>query len=148
MGEEQKGDSRRELLRKVLTLGPVAAVAAAIGLHGTAKEASAVDGDFDNLHVVSKWRRQVARTISLDSVQPTQIIITKDPSGKTLVQATYRVKAGTEVIKTVPDRFLASSAPAIPTAPHPADLLSSSELAAATSAWDAVMTALERVELA
>ncbi len=90
----------------------------------------------------------MARTISLDGVQPTQIIITKDPSGKTIVHATYRVKAGAEVIRTVPDRFLAFPAPALATAPRPADVLNSSELAAATNAWDAVKIALERVELA
>jgi hypothetical protein len=83
----------------------------------------------------------------LDKVEPTQVILMKDPvTGKILVQAAYRVKAGNEVVKTVPGRSLVSSSGPAQTQ-QSADLLSSTEKAAATAAWDAVQAALQRLEL-
>lgn len=88
----------------------------------------------------------MARTVTLDGVEPTQVIMMKDPvSGKIIVQATYRVKAGAEVVKTVPDRRLSFIPTA--TAQQSTDLLTSSELSAASSAWNAIQGAIARVEL-
>lgn len=87
------------------------------------------------------------RTIVLDGVDLAQVILMKDKAtGKVLVQAAYRVKAGNELVKTTPDRsltFLGSPSKD----PQAGDLMSAQEQAAASAAWDAVQAALQRAEL-
>lgn len=88
------------------------------------------------------------RTIVLDDVDLAQVILMKDKTtGKVLVQAAYRVKAGKELVKTVPDRILTFGTLGPVQAQQP-DLLSAQELTAASAAWDAVVAALQRLELA
>lgn len=86
------------------------------------------------------------RTIVLDAVEPLQVILTKDASGKVIVQAAYRVKAAAEVVKTVPDRSLTFASGPGQMKPA-ADVLSAQELTAASAAWDAILAALQRLEL-
>lgn len=86
------------------------------------------------------------RTIVLDAVEPLQVILTKDASGKVIVQDAYRVKAAAEVVKTVPDRRLTFASGPGQMQPA-ADVLSATEHAAALAAWDAVQAALQRLEL-
>ncbi len=88
------------------------------------------------------------RTVVLDGVDLAQVILMKDKgTGKVLVQAAYRVKAGSVVVRTVPDRILTFGAAGALQAQAP-DLLSAQELTAASAAWDAIVAALQRLELA
>lgn len=93
----------------------------------------------------------MAKTIVLDGVEPAQVILMKDgATGKVLVQATYRVKAGNEVVKTVLDRRLTFSAGPAQTGGQTQtvpDLMTSQEQSYASAAWDAVWAALQRLEL-
>lgn len=89
----------------------------------------------------------MAKTVVLDGLELARVILMKDQAtGKVLVQAAYRVKAGNEVMKSTPDRALTFAVLPDQKDP-PADLLTTQEVAAATAAWDAVQAALQRVEL-
>jgi len=85
----------------------------------------------------------VAKTIIIDGVEITQIVLMKDSaSGKVLVQTTYQVKAGADIVKTVPHRGLVSAAgPAM--GAQPVDAMTATEQAAAGAVWAAV----QRLEL-
>lgn len=89
----------------------------------------------------------MAKTIVLDNVELTQVILMKDRStGRVLVRATYQVKAGNEVVKTTPDRVLTFAPPPGQTQ-QPADLMNAQEVTAASAAWSAIQAAIERAEL-
>lgn len=89
----------------------------------------------------------MAKTITIDGVEITQIVLMKDStSGKVLVQATYRVKAGADVVKTVSYRGLVSAG-TMSQGPQPVDAMSSVEQTAASAIWDAVTAAVQRLEL-
>ncbi len=89
----------------------------------------------------------MAKTLTIDGVEITQIVLMRDSaSGKVLVQTTYHVKSGADIVKTVPHRGLVSAAgPAM--AAQPVDAMTATEQAAASAVWSAVQAAVQRLEL-
>ncbi len=90
----------------------------------------------------------MAKIITLDGIELAQLILMKDrTSGKIVAKATYQVKAGSEVVRTVPDKGLTFASVSPTQLQQAGDHMTAQEQEALSATWAAVEAALQRLEL-